>query len=79
MKTIIKAVIKIIALLFGLQLLSPLVSSIGGTVMAYTHDRQYGLIHLAIALFVIIIIGLVLYFGWWKTDKIVRLIAGDLG
>jgi hypothetical protein len=78
MKTIIKAVIKIITLLFAIKLLSPLVSNIATTVIAYQENRQYALIYLVSALITIIVSALVLYFGWWKTDKIVRLIAGDL-
>ena len=83
MKTIIKAIIKIIALVFALTLLSPLISSITNVIMFYTDNMytdngQYTLVYLAEALFIILISVLILYFGWWKTDKIVRLIAGDL-
>ena len=83
MKTIIKAIIKIIALVFAIKLLSPLIGSITNVIMMYkdnmyTDNGQYILIYLAEALFIIIVSALVLYFGWWKTDKIVRLIAGDL-
>jgi hypothetical protein len=84
MKTIIKAIIKIIALVFALQLLSPLVANIITVIRMYNDNIYTGngqgilIYFLAEALFIILIAALVLYFGWWKTDKIVRLIAGDL-
>jgi hypothetical protein len=78
MKTIIKAIIKIIALVFALKLLSPLLGGIANVMMAYRDNGQYTLIYSVSVLLLILIAALVLYFGWWKTDRIVRLIAGDL-
>ena len=78
MRTIIKAIVRILALFFAIKLLSPLVSGISSAVIAYTQYREYFLIYSANALFVIIIIGLILYFGWWKADRIAKLLAGDL-
>jgi hypothetical protein len=78
MRTIIKAIVRILALVFALKLLGSLISNIGSMATMSTYDREYFLIYLATALFSIIILGLVIYFGWWKADRIAKLLAGDL-
>ena len=78
MRTIIKAIVRILALFFAIKLLTPLISSIRIIAEMSRLDIELSLINLAYALFVIIIIGLVLYFGWWKADSIAKLLAGDL-
>jgi len=78
MRTIIKALVRILALVFAIKLLTPLLTSIRIIAEMSTLDRELFLIDLATALFLIIIIGLVIYFGLWKAGGIARLLAGDL-
>lgn len=81
MRTIIKALVKIITLIFALKLLGSLINYISYAVLSYTQFQfeESRFVYLATAICLIIIIGLIIYFGWWKADKIARLLAGDLG
>jgi len=80
MRTIIKALVKIIALVFVLKLLGSLINNISYAVLAYTQFQfeESLFVYLATAICLIIIIGLIIYFGWWKADRIARLLAGDM-
>ena len=78
MRTIIKAIIKIIALVFVLQLLSPFVSHLSYLSNSYIANFGYQWVYIGSMLILLIIAALLIYFGWFKVDKIANLLVRNL-
>lgn len=85
MRIIIKAIVKIVALLFTLNVLNVfinnvLASSLNSYYLMKNHPEDVSFElwgYIAIGLILLIIAALLIYFGWWKTDKIVKLLVGN--
>lgn len=78
MRTILKAFIRITALVFALQSLKGLSDSFTNFAIFSREDLWPGFIYLGGVLLVIAISVLTLYFTWRKTDKIVTWLVGEV-
>ncbi len=81
MRTIIKAIVRILVLLFFIRLLGAMIANLSNFALWIRGDyasRELAIISVGSALLIMVFAILVLYFGWRKTDNIVRILAGDL-
>lgn len=79
MKTLIKAFIRIMALLFALEMLNPIFRNIAPLLSDISQwPRAFVMTNLSAALLDFVLAVLAIYFAWGKTDKVARMVAGKL-
>jgi hypothetical protein len=81
MRTIAQGAIRILTILFLLQSIAFLMNYVIGIISYYSYDSS-GWWNISFELFSIIIIlivaGLIVFLGWWKSDKIAKILVGEL-
>jgi hypothetical protein len=80
MKAIAQGVIRVLTILFFLRVFSLLLNY--GTYITSYYSHKYSgwniYYELVLAIAITIISGVIIYFGWWKSEKIAKILVGDL-
>lgn len=77
MQPVMKTIIKMVVLFLVLYLISPFINNIGNFLYLYRMDNEYSWAYLIGNFILLIVAVLLIYFGWWKTSRIVRLLVGE--